>query len=260
MTCGQSLKNVSNPALIICCFLFVACSSSKKINRDFLYFQRGLDSMGQVRTQDLVIQPNDGLNIQIYSKTPNQEQTAMYNLANSAGQGYVVNNNGEVEIAVLGNVQAAGLTRAQLQQSIADKLSVYIKSPAVLVRFTDVKINILGEVGSPGIKSFTKERVTIIDAISAAGDLTPTGKRHDVMIIREENGKRNAYNIDLRSGSLFQSPVYQLRQNDIVYVGSTDKKLRMLNRRTDGQSGLQVALTVLSVATTIIYLFSTILK
>ncbi|TDH20846.1 hypothetical protein EXU57_20855 [Segetibacter sp. 3557_3] len=251
------IKHLITTSLFICSFLFFSCRSSKEINKESIYFQRGLDSMGQVKLQDLVIQPNDGLSIQIYSKTPNQEQTAMYNLANAGSLGYVVNNNGMVEIAVLGDVPAAGLTRAQLQQSIVDKLSVYIKSPAVLVRFADVKVNVLGEVSAPGIKSFAKERVTIIDAISAAGDLTIAGKRHDVMIIREENGRRNAYTIDLRSGSLFQSPAYQLRQNDIVYVGSTDKKLRQMNRKTDGQSGLQIAMTVLSVATTLIYLIST---
>ena len=245
--------------------LFLAgCSSSKKINTDFLYFQKSLDSMETVQRIPVIIKINDLLTIQIASRSMNQEQVAIFTLAgnptNGISRSFPVDNDGNIDLPLLGNVRAAGLTREQLQTSLKEKLSGYIKDPAVSVRFTDFKVNVLGEVRAPGTHTFEKERVTIIDAISASGDLTDFGKRSNVVVIREESLTRKYYNIDLRSGALFQSPVYLLEPNDIVYVNATDKKLRMVNSSPDGQKGWQLFFGITSVATTIAALLITIIN
>ena len=204
------------------------------------------------------------MSIQIASRSLNQEQVAIFNLpgtgANGSTRNFLVDNEGYIDLPLLGNVRAAGLTREQFQAGLKEKLSSYIKDPAVTVRFADFKVNVLGEVKAPGTHSFDKDRVTIIDAISASGDLTDFGKRSNVVVIREESLTRKYYNIDLRSGTLFQSPVYLLEPNDIVYVNATEKKLRMVNNNPDGQKGWQLFFGITSVATTIAALLITIIN
>ena len=194
----------------------------------------------------------------------NQEQVAVFNLpgntANGLNRGFQVNSDGNIDLPLLGDVRAAGLTRERLQADLKEKLSNFVKDPAVSVRFSDFNINVLGEVKVPGSHSFDKDRVTIIDAISAAGDLTDFGKRSNIVVIREESLTRKYYNVDLRSGALFQSPVYLLQPNDIVYVSATERKLKTLNSNPDSQKGWQLFFGITSVATTIATLLITILK
>ena len=244
--------------------IVAGCSSSKKVNTDFLYFQKSMDSLETVQRIPVVIKMNDLLTVQITSRSMNQEQVAVFNLpgnaVNGVSRGFQVNNDGNIDLPLLGDVKAAGLTREQLQAGLKEKLSSYIKDPAVIVRFSDFKINVLGEVKIPGTHSFDKDRVTIIDAISAAGDLTDFGKRNNVVVIREESLTRKYYNIDLRSGALFQSPAYLLEPNDIVYVNATERKLKMVNSNPDGQKGWQLFFGITSVATTIATLLITIIN
>jgi len=249
---------------LLCPLVFAGCSSSKKVNTDFLYFQKSMDSLQTIQRIPVIIKVNDLLTIQITSKSMNQEQVAIFNLPgnaiNGVSRGFLVNSDGNIDMPLLGDIKAAGLTREQLQAGLKEKLSNYIKDPAVTVRFSDFKINVLGEVKIPGTHSFDKDRVTIIDAISAAGDLTDFGKRSNIIVIREEQLTRKYYNIDLRSGALFQSPVYLLEPNDIVYVNATERKLKMLNNNPDSQKGWQLFFGITSVATTIATLLITIIN
>jgi polysaccharide biosynthesis/export protein len=243
--------------------VLAGCGSSRKMNTDFLYFQKSMDSLETIQRVPVVIKVNDLLTIQITSKSMNQEQVAIFNLpgaANGVNRDFQVNSDGSIDLPLLGDVKAAGLTREQLRASLGEKLSNYIKDPAVMVRFSDFKINVLGEVKLPGTHSFDRDRVTIIDAISAAGDLTDFGKRSNIIVIREELLTRKYYNIDLRSGALFQSPVYLLQPNDIVYVNATDRKLKMLNTNPDSQKNWSLAFGITSVATTIATLVITIIN
>ena len=239
--------------------LLFACNSTKKVTKeDFLYFQRGLDSIRNIQSKEPVIQNNDLLTIQVVSTSLNQDQTLPFNLPPSAAGpngGYLVNMSGNVEMPVIGTVKAAGLTQLQLQKVITDKLSPYVKDPSVIIHFLQFKVNILGEVHSPGTKKFDADRVTIIDAVSAAGDLTDKGKREDVAVIREEGNIRKIYKVDLRSGSLFQSPVYLLQSNDILYVGASDHKFRELKAATASTSerSLQILGTIIGLFTSIVF-------
>lgn len=178
---------------------------------------------------ELRIKPDDQLLITVNSKAPEllipfaNSQILGSNITTGTQEmtGLLVNQSGKIEIPVLGEMQAAGLTRHELADAIKDKLikSEYIKDPTVLVRFKGAKIVVLGEVGSPGVKDLPGERVTILEAIGMAGDLPPTAHRENILVIREDNGERKSYSVDLTSGKdILNSPVFYLQQNDVVYV------------------------------------------
>lgn len=246
-------KNINK--IIFCLFVVVlsSCDPSKRINKDYLYFQNNRELVVKARMEELTIKPKDILAIQIYSNSLNQEQVAIFNI--TAAQGYPVNLEGKIEIPIIGEVTAAGLTRDQLQRTISIRLKPYVKDPAVLVKFQPFSINILGEVAGPGAKTFTTDKVTILDAIGSAGDLTPTGVRENVIVIRENNGVKQMYEIDLRSAALFESPVYQLHNGDIVYVNANKAKLKSLKEKTDFSRILQTGVSLIGVATSLYLLF-----
>ncbi len=265
------------------CLLLASCSSSNKINYNPVYFKTGTDTIATVQ-KERVIHPFDLLTIQVYSKTPNQEQAAIFNIysspvssiresfATTAGStagttggsvssapllGYRVNESGNIEMPVIGTINTSGLTIYQLQDYISKKVANFVKDPAVVVHYQQFDINVLGEVRVPGIKKFPTDKVTILDAIGASGDLTDFGKRSDVTVIRTEVGKEVFYKVDLRNRSVFKSPVYLLQPNDIVYVGPTTNKLENLNISPNSQKttalifgfigiGLSVATLIIS--------------
>jgi polysaccharide export outer membrane protein len=245
------------------CILFASCSSSNKINYSPVYFRDGPDSV-KTTQKERVIHPFDQLTIQVYSKTPNQEQAAIFNIYSSpvssiresfattaaatggiggAGGasssapllGYRVNESGNIEMPVIGTINTSGLTIYQLQDYISKKVANYVKDPAVVIHYQQFDVNVLGEVRVPGIKKFPTDKVTILDAIGASGDLTDFGKRGDVTVIRTEEGKEVFYKVDLRDRNLFKSPVYLLQPNDIVYVGPTKNKLETLDISPNSQ-------------------------
>jgi polysaccharide export outer membrane protein len=252
-----------SPVITICVLFIVllltACGSSRKVNKDFLYFLDGADT-ASITQKETIIQANDLLRIQVFSRSLNQEQAAIFNIPvqpNSAPEGYQVNMAGNLDFPVIGAVPAAGLTKAQLQASLVEKLADYVKNPTVLIRFLQFNVNVLGEVRTPGTQRFAVDRVTIIDAISAAGDLTDFGKREDVTVIREEKGKKNYHTIDLRSRNIFKSPVYILQPNDIVYVGPNKYKLKRMNidPEAERRTGLLFSITsvILSIGSLIVF-------
>jgi polysaccharide export outer membrane protein len=210
--------------------------------------------MKRVQIKEPTIHKYDLISIQVSSASPIQEQLAPFNPTDKTS-GYLVNSDGNIEFPVIGAVKAAGLTQVQLQNSIAEKVANYVKDPNIIVHFLQFKVNVLGEVKSPGLKTFEVDRVTIIDAISQAGDLTDNGKREDVAVIREEPTGRKLYKVDLRSGSLFQSPVYHLQSNDILYVGANEQKfkdLKSANNNTTLRS-LQIFGTILGLFSSIVF-------
>lgn len=217
--------------MLLACILggMTSCVSSKKM----LYLQ-GADKLHEnpqkiENNYELRIKPDDQLLITINSKAPelltpfaNSQVLGSSSSTNTQeSTGLLVSQSGKIEIPVLGEMQAAGLTRQELADAIKNKLieGEYIKDPTVLVRFKGAKIVVLGEVGSPGVKDLPGERVTILEAIGLAGDLPPTAHRENILVIREENGERKSYSVDLTSGEdILNSPVFYLQQNDVVYV------------------------------------------
>ncbi len=174
------------------------------------------------------IQINDLLSIKISSLNP--ADGAMINGGGGASTsgagvsagantgGYLVNSSGKVELPLIGFVKAIGLNRGQLEDSISARMKAYIKDPVVQVRFLNFHVTVLGDVGRPGELVPPTERFTLLEALGESGDLRITGRRDNVMVIREKNGKRQVGRVDLTSKSLFNSPYFYLQANDVIYV------------------------------------------
>lgn len=220
-------------------FYFLSCKPIQKLPG---YLDKVNDTTGtsQVSIPELRIQKNDLLSIQISSiSTRPQESDALYNQASqvasvSGGQvntlGYLVDLEGNIEHHQLGIIHAEGLTKQELAAEIKKRLTVpveLLKSPTVVIRFLNYKISVLGEVAKPGTVNVPGERITILEAIGLAGDITNYGMKNNIRVIREIDGKRDIGKIDLSSDDFFTSPYYNLLQNDVVVVQSSDKKQRI---------------------------------
>lgn len=208
-----------------------------------------------------VIQKNDELSVTVSSKQPDLVApfavTEMGDSGTSSSRqqkGYLVGSDGNIVLPVIGTIHAAGKTCAALGQEIANRLRSddYIKDAAVNVRILNFKFSVLGEVASPGTYTADGERVTVLEAISKAGDLTINGNR-DITLVREKGGKLEFVKLDLRSTRLFETPYYYLQQNDVIIVPANKKTI---NTRSEGMQlvgwtasglGLLVAIVALCV-------------
>ena len=159
--------------------------------------------------------------------------------------------NGNIDFPILGEIHVEGLTRMQLTELIKNKLieGDLIKDPIVTVQFLNFKISVMGEVGRPGSFTISGDRITLLEALSMAGDLTIYGRRDRVGVIRENNGKRTILFHDLRSADIFNSPCYYLQQNDIVYVEPNKAKSGQSSINQNNSIGVWVS--VISLLTTI---------
>lgn len=212
--------------------LLLAATASCVPTRKIQYLQGSEDMIQNpqpiVQNYELTIKPDDRILVNISSRDEelvapfaNTQSVGTSSSSSTAAQGTVVAKDGTVNIPVIGRVEVAGLTRAAAEQHIQQVLAdgEYIKDPVVNITFLNLKLSVLGAVSNPGEVQIAGERISILDAISAAGDLLPSGRRQNVKVYREENGGRRAYEIDLTdSKNVFNSPCFYLQQNDVVYV------------------------------------------
>jgi polysaccharide export outer membrane protein len=164
-------------------------------------------------------------------------------------QYYTVDAQGNVELPVLGKVQVAGLTRSEVQNAIKQRLESQVLNPMVHVNLIGAKVSVLGEVNRPGHVSLGNGRLTILDALAAVGDLTVYGRRDNVLITREVDGKLQTARVNLRDAELYASPYYYLQQNDVIYV--SPNKVRAISSANAGL-WLSMVSTVASAATVIV--------
>jgi len=171
-----------------------------------------------------------------------------YSGGNPERIGYLIDENGNVNMPFLGAIQLSGLSRLEAVSLIESKLSVYINHPIVNFQILNYKITVLGDVARPGTFKVPNERITLLEAVGLAGDLRITGSRKNVLVIRDTDGVKKEYRIDLTSSDLFNSPVYYLEQNDMVYVepSSTARSRSSLLVTT---SGIFISLTSLILTT-----------
>ena len=225
-------------AVLICS----ACTSTQKV----IYLQDVQPLKQQVIEQkyEMVVQEDDLLFIAVNSKDPElalpfNMPTVTYQLGSASatmGQqkvlGYLVDTDGNIDFPILGKIKVAGMTRKELTDYLKQSLikKDLLKDPIVTVQYLNFKVSVMGEVSSPGSFNISSDRITLLEALSMAGDLTIYGRRDRVAVIREEEGKRTILYHDLRSSDIFNSPCYYLRQNDIVYVEP--------NKAKAGQSGI----------------------
>lgn len=240
----------------------ISCGSPEKV----VYLQ-DVDPLRQQnidKAYEMRIYNDDLLAIMVNSKDP--ELALPFNMPlvtyqlGTAGQGgygsqrvlgYLVDANGEIDFPILGKLKVTGLSRMQLTNLIKDKLIAedLIKDPIVTVQFLNFKISVMGEVSRPGSFTINSDRITLLEALSMAGDLTIYGKRDRVAVIRETEGKRTILFHDLRSADIFESPCYYLQQNDIVYV--EPNKARAGQSEINQNNSVGVWLSALSILTSI---------
>ncbi|MFR9585843.1 MAG: polysaccharide biosynthesis/export family protein [Rikenellaceae bacterium] len=216
--------------LLLSMLMFIcSCSSVKNIN----YFQDTADGTTNVlaEVQPIRVRPEDKISIVVSSKNPALMQ--LVNLADANVQisgssssansvlGYTVSKDGNIEFPVLGTIHVAGRTREEITLLIKERLisEEIVKDPTVTVEFVNLTVSVMGEVANPGKYSIDKDKITIVDVLSMAGDMTIYGVRENVTVLRENDGEQITYKVNLLDAqSLLQSPAYYLTQNDIVYV------------------------------------------
>src|SRR5680860_76069 len=146
----------------------------------------------------------------------------------------MVDKNGEINFPVLGKVKLGGLSKPQAMEEMTHRLSEYIKDPIVNIRFMNFRITVIGEVNEPSTFTVVTERINILEALGLAGDMTPFGKRENVLIIREKDGVRSAKRFNLNKKDILSSPYYYLQQNDIIYV--EPDKIKAIQASTNQRS------------------------
>ncbi|WP_224490259.1 polysaccharide biosynthesis/export family protein [Robertkochia flava] len=248
--------------LLVLGVLLLAVSSCVT-KKDLLYVQNIENTtLGDVAdSYASAIQPGDLLQITVTAQdmkavqpfnpfmNPNGGGNMMGGNGNRGGMTYQVDEYGDIDFPMLGTVAVAGYKRAALTDLLEEKIGEYVVEPTVLVRVTNNQVTVLGEVGNPGSHIFEGERITLFQALGAAGDLTPSSKRENIRIIREQNGKRETFTVDLTKADFINSPNYFLKQNDIVYVEPNRFKINQTNRSIfgflTGVSGFLIGLGLL---------------
>lgn len=223
--------------------LSMSCTSTKKTVyfynvQDTTFVQRGLET-------ETPIQENDILGITISSL--NAEASAIFNQPNTNNVrsttvtgtntepgGYLVNSDGTIQLPVLGSIKAAGMTKKELKDNITNMIlsKKLLVDPLVEIRFLNYEVTVIGEVAHPTVITVPSEKISLLKAIGLAGDLTIYGKRDNVLLIREENGKKKTRHINLNSSNFFNSPYYYLQPNDVVYVSPNKAKIASAGRTT----------------------------
>ena len=211
-------------SLIVALVILSSCGSTK----DVVYFQNienEYNSELDKSSYEVRITPNDNLLISVSAANPLAAEaynTIRMDRSMSAQtlelQGYLVDNNGNVNFPQIGTIHLAGLTKIEATNLLEREISKYIENPVVSIRFMNYKVSILGEVNRPGIYTFNNEKVTIPEILAVAGDMTIYGNRKEVLICREENGVKTFFRVDMTSPEVFMSPQYYLQQNDIIYI------------------------------------------
>lgn len=222
-------------------FSVSSCYNSKKST----YFDEVQDAtiIAKAAEIQIVIQKNDLLSIVISSASPTAD--ASFNVTNNAktssvtssgnrneSSGYLVDVDGNIEINQLGKIKAAGLTKQQLKESITKILldKGLLIDPIVTLRHMNFEVTVMGEVGKPAVITVPNEKISLIGALGSAGDITIYGRKENVLLIRESDGKRMIKRLDLNSKDFLQSPYYYLQPNDIVYVEADKNKIASVNR------------------------------
>lgn len=246
--------------------VLVSCRSTKNV----VYLQ-DVDPLKQQEIEqkyEVIIHKDDLLAIMVNSKDP--ELAVPFNMPlvtyelgkETSGQnrvlGYLVDSNGYIDFPILGQLYVEGLTRLQLTDLIKRRLieEDLIKDPIVTIQFLNFKISVMGEVARPGSFTISGDRITLLEALSMAGDLTIYGRRDRVAVIREKDGIRTVLFHDLRSAELFNSPCYYLQQNDIVYVEPNKAKAGQSNINQNNSASIW--LSVISVLATVASLIVTL--
>jgi len=213
---------------IVLSSLFLILLSSCGSLKDVVYFQNADSKYAfpkDLPKHEIRIFSNDNLFIMVSAK--NQQAADEFNILKQEGtnnvstlnwRGYLVDESGCINFPLIGKIRLSGLTKSEAITLLQNKISDYIIDPVVNIRFMNYKITVIGEVKNPGVFTIDDEKLTIIQALGLAGDLTIYGNRRKISINREVAGRTQFHRVDITSPEIFNSPVYYLQQNDVVYV------------------------------------------
>jgi polysaccharide biosynthesis/export protein len=250
---------------LLLCFLpfLIGCVSSKERTQELIYFKNLRDSAFQkVLYTEPTFQQGDLIFITV--STEDKKTNEAFNMpnmvaaggqaasANTPGVGYLVDERGNINLPIIGTLKVEGMTKNVLNNILLTEIKTYTKDnkPVVNVRWLNFRVSLLGEVNRPGTYPINNEKVSVLDAISLAGDLTMYGKRDNIRVIREINGKREVGVLNLQDGSIFNSDFFYLRQNDVVYVEMNDRKIINTDQTTVRNIG--IAATIISTVSLLI--------
>ena len=247
----------------------ILVTMSCSVNKNIVYFQDLPDSVKvssgtTVEYKEPTIQPDDILSITVQTIDPqtsamvNQVSPTLSVGASSAsaigGQqvtGFLVDKEGRVEIPLLGQIKLSGLTSFQARELIREKASTFFKEPSVQVRFANFKFTVMGEVAKPAVYTVPNEKVTVLDALGLAGDLTIYGRRENVLVISDVDGEKKFARINLNSTDTFKSPYYYLKQNDVIYV--EPNKAKIVSTDAANTRAVTITVSILSAVLLILY-------
>ena len=240
---------------------FIALFNSCVSKKDIYYFQ-DIDTVGIENSfKFLNIQPGDILDIQIKALNPEsilvfQRQTTLgiqqQQIQNRAIEGYLVGEDGSINLPILGDIDTSNQNTQTLAQNIQKALNPYVKNPTVNIRLLNFRVSVLGEVQKPGTYTVLEERLSLPQALGLAGDLTINGDRNNLLLIRSEDGKKINQILDLTKTNLLKSPFYFLKQNDIIYVRPNNARVK--SSGLVGDAGTIVS--ILSLAISILILLN----
>ena len=232
---------MKNKLIFLSMILIIGSSISSCANRrSMAYFQPNENDtiVEGMQSYEMKFRNGDFLHIQVSGAS--QEAVEIFNpipfavTGNYTGSyvsdnpqvlGYIVDSQGNINFPVLGKIKVAGKTKLEVERTLLDKLQGHIDNPVINIRLRNFKISVLGDVKNPGTFTIASERITLPEAIGIAGDLNITAKRQNVLIVRNDNGKKKEYRIDLTSNDVFDSPAYYLQQNDVIYIEPNQAKI-----------------------------------
>lgn len=233
MLTKTGMKKINIILIVSTLLIFTGCTTQKKLayfNTVTASSAESINAQLKNERADARILTDDRLSITVSALDPNA--VAIYNLpfvsfaspgsdqiyASPVLQSYLVNSQGNINFPVLGEIKLEGLTLTEAGNLIKSKLAEHVADPIVNIQFVNFRITVLGEVLRPGQFPVTNERVTILDALGLAGDMTAYGRRDNVLLTRNNNGKLEFARINLNSDEVFKSPYFYLQQNDVIYV------------------------------------------
>ncbi len=231
-----------------------SCVARKKI----VYFT-DIDSKQPNRflSFEPVLETNDLLSITVTSKNPELSvpfnlQTVQNENSQNTLKTYLIDAAGFIDFPVLGKVKIGGLTKTSANKILVDGISEYIKEPTVNLNIVNFKVTLLGDINKPGTLLVPSERITILEAISQSGDLLLTGKRDNVLLIREINGKKSYNRIDLSTADFINSDFYYLKQNDLIYIEPNKTKIN--GSRLGANTGIIVSIVTFIVSVSLAFI------
>lgn len=247
--------------VVLAVMLLASCYPKKNLN----YFSADTRDSSHTlidRNFEAKIQPGDKLSIIVTALNPASAQPYNLTLTPSTGSttsvsnnlgGYTVDKNGIILFPQLGAIKVMGLTKTQLRDTLLTQLTPFLTNPVVTIEYLNFRVTVLGEVGKQGVITVPDGKLTILEALGQAGDIAIYGRRENVLVIREREGKREFGHLNLLSNAIFTSPYFQLQQNDVVYVEMTDKKPMAADVTVTRNLGLlSVIATIISTLTILI--------